>query len=59
MLLFAYQFIEGNEFMFSATELVVLFGFQIGRRIFRQRLETGDREGDLEQRRVGLLCLSF
>lgn len=45
--------------MFSATELVVLFGFQIGRRIFRQRLETGDREGDLEQRRVGLLCLSF
>jgi len=26
--------------------------FQIGRRIFRQRLETGDREADVEQRRV-------
>ncbi|PRQ34724.1 putative protein TIC110 [Rosa chinensis] len=25
---------------------------EIGRRIFRQRLETGDREGDLEQRRA-------
>lgn len=29
-----------------------MFDFQIGRRIFRQRLETGDRDGDLEQRRV-------
>lgn len=28
---------------------------QIGRRIFRQRLETGDRDGDIEQRRVGHL----
>lgn len=28
---------------------------QIGRRIFRQRLETGDRDGDMEQRRVGHL----
>ena len=27
---------------------------QIGRRIFRQRLETGDRDGDMEQRRVGV-----
>ncbi|CAI0399640.1 unnamed protein product [Linum tenue] len=25
---------------------------EIGRRIFRQRLETGDRDGDVEQRRV-------
>ncbi|KAH0862016.1 hypothetical protein HID58_079227 [Brassica napus] len=26
---------------------------EIGRRIFRQRLETGEREGDAEQRRLG------
>lgn len=32
---------------------------QIGRRIFRQRLETGDRDGDIEQRRVGHLFNSF
>ncbi|KAH7542798.1 hypothetical protein FEM48_Zijuj02G0113100 [Ziziphus jujuba var. spinosa] len=31
---------------------------EIGRRIFRQRLETGDRDANLEQRRVGLsACL--
>lgn len=29
-----------------------MFDFQIGRRIFRQRLETGDRDADQEQRRV-------
>jgi hypothetical protein len=30
---------------------------QIGRKLFRQRLEVGDREADVEQRRVCLLYL--
>ncbi|KAB1225703.1 hypothetical protein CJ030_MR1G008908 [Morella rubra] len=30
---------------------------EIGRRIFRQRLETGDREGDTEQRRIWSLTV--
>lgn len=36
--------------------MLMLGGIQIGRRIFRQRLETGDREADTEQRRVGYMC---
>ncbi|KAF8397006.1 hypothetical protein HHK36_018644 [Tetracentron sinense] len=35
-----------------------LKGNEIGRRIFRQRLETGDRDADIEQRRVGLIIIS-
>lgn len=36
---------------------LVLVGFQIGRRIFRQRLETGDRDANIEQHRVGLYAV--
>lgn len=47
-------------FKCSASQTgLVLVGFQIGRRIFRQRLETGDRDADMEQRQVGLYaCLN-
>jgi hypothetical protein len=31
---------------------LVLFDAQVGRKYFRLRLEVGDREADIEQRRV-------
>lgn len=33
--------------------------FQVGRRLFRQRLEIGDREGAVEERRVSREHLSY
>lgn len=31
---------------------LVLVDIQIGRKVYRQRLEVGDRDADIEQRRV-------
>lgn len=36
--------------------LMLLVTLQIGRRIFRLRLETGDRDAGIEERRVGHMC---
>jgi hypothetical protein len=35
---------------------MLLVALKIGRRIFRQRLETGDRDAGIEERRVGRMC---
>ena len=43
----------------KAYHLLLHFVLQIGRRIFRQRLETGDREADAEQRRVGYFSICY
>ena len=44
------------ELNFKSYFLNNVCGLQIGRRLFRQRLETGDRDSDVEQRRVGHMC---
>lgn len=44
---------------FCILLVFVLAHCQIGRKIFRQRLEVGDRDADIEQRRVTQLYNYF
>lgn len=46
--------VSAREAVSYLTSLVLVHR-QLGRKIFRQRLEVGDREADVEQRRVSQL----